>query len=99
MRVFQNLFKNALEAGAKQLTVSVIAVADRIEFTVVDNGSGMDPEHVRKAMKGGYSNKENGTGLGLSICRHLLGTHGASFTLDSAPGKGTTVRMVFPAAT
>ena len=99
MRVFQNLFKNALEAGAKQLTVSVIAVADRIEFTVVDNGGGMDPEHVRKAMKGGYSNKENGTGLGLSICRHLLGTHGASFTLDSAPGKGTTVRMVFPAAT
>ncbi len=48
-------------------------------------------------MKGGFSNKENGTGLGLSICRHLLGSHGGSLELDSAPGKGTVVRMQFPA--
>jgi signal transduction histidine kinase len=48
-------------------------------------------------MKGGFSDKENGTGLGLSICRHLLGTHGATLALESAPGKGTTVRMIFPA--
>lgn len=98
MRVFQNLFKNALEAGAKQLMVSVNRAADRVELTVVDNGSGMDAEHVRRALKGGFSNKENGTGLGLSICRHLLGTHGATLSLESAPGKGTTVRMVFPGA-
>lgn len=96
MRVFQNLFKNALEAGAKQLVVSVVRNADRVELTVVDNGTGMDTEHVRRALKGGFSNKENGTGLGLSICRHLLGTHGATLALDSAPGKGTTVRMSFP---
>jgi Signal transduction histidine kinase len=99
MRVFQNLFKNALEAGAKQLSVSVIRSADRIELTVVDNGVGMDADHVRRAMKGGFSNKENGTGLGLSICRHLLGTHGATLALESTPGRGTTVRMSFPAAT
>jgi len=98
MRVFQNLFKNALEAGAKQIVVSVTAEGDRVGLTVADNGSGMDAEHVRRAMKGGYSNKENGTGLGLSICRHLLGTHGATFTLESAPGKGTTIQMLFPAA-
>lgn len=98
MRVFQNLFKNALEAGAKQLMVSVMRSGDRVDLTVVDNGVGMDAEHVRRALKGGFSNKENGTGLGLSICRHLLGTHGAALTLESAPGKGTTVRMSFPAA-
>ncbi len=99
MRVFQNLFKNALEAGAKQLSVSVVRTGDRIELTVMDNGVGMDADHVRRALKGGFSNKENGTGLGLSICRHLLGTHGATLALESAPGKGTTVRMSFPAAT
>lgn len=99
MRVFQNLFKNALEAGAKQLTVSVLRSGDRIELMVLDNGVGMDADHVRRALKGGFSNKENGTGLGLSICRHLLGTHGATLALESAPGKGTTVRMSFPAAT
>ncbi len=99
MRVFQNLFKNALEAGAKQLSVSVVRTGDRIDLTVMDNGVGMDADHVRRALKGGFSNKENGTGLGLSICRHLLGTHGATLALESTPGKGTTVRMSFPAAT
>ena len=97
MRVFQNLFKNALEAGAKQLTVTVTRTGEQIEMTVADDGKGMDAEHIRRAMKGGFSDKENGTGLGLSICRHLLGTHGATLALESAPGKGTTVRMIFPA--
>lgn len=96
MRVFQNLFKNSLEAGAKQLMVSVARSNDQIDLTIVDNGAGMDAEHVRRALKGGFSNKVNGTGLGLSICRHLLGTHGASMQLESTPGRGTTIRMTFP---
>lgn len=99
MRVFQNLFKNALEAEAKQLIVSVSRSADTLVLTVMDNGGGMDGDLMRRAMKGGFSNKENGTGLGLSICRHLLGTHGATLALESGSGQGTTVRMVFPAAT
>ncbi len=98
MRVFQNLFKNALEAGAKQLNVTVVRKDEHVELTVADNGSGMDAELVRHAAKGGFSNKENGTGLGLSICRHLLGTHGATLALESTAGEGTTVTIVFPAA-
>ncbi len=98
MRVFQNVFKNALEAGSTQMTVSMVRAGDRIEMTVTDNGAGMDPERMSKALKGGFTSKENGTGLGLSICRHLLGTHGATMVLESAAGKGSVVRMVFPAA-
>ncbi len=98
MRVFQNLFKNALEAGSTQMTVAMVRAGDRIEMTVTDNGAGMDPERMRKALKGGFTSKENGTGLGLGICRHLLGTHGATMDLESAAGKGSVVRMVFPAA-
>jgi len=98
MRVFQNIFKNSLEAGATQLTVSMARAGDRIEMTVVDNGAGMDAERMRKALKGGYTSKETGTGLGLSICRHLLGTHGATMALESTAGEWSIVRMVFPAA-
>ena len=98
MRVFQNVFKNALEAGSTQMSVSLARAGERIEMTVTDNGAGMDPERMRKALKGGFTSKENGTGLGLSICRHLLGTHGATMVLESAAGKGSVVRMVFPAA-
>jgi signal transduction histidine kinase len=98
MRVMQNLFKNSLEAGATKLTVTCTRQGDAIEMALTDNGGGMDPERVKRAMHGGYSSKASGTGLGLSICRHLAGTHGATFALESAVGKGTTVRLVFPAA-
>jgi signal transduction histidine kinase len=98
MRIFQNLFKNSLEAGATRLLVAVAHNRGQIELTISDNGAGMDSERVKRAMHGGFSSKANGTGLGLSICRHLVGTHGATFALESAVGKGTTISLVFPAA-
>lgn len=98
MRVFQNLFKNSLEAGATRLSVAFARRGEQIELTIADNGAGMDADRVKRALHGGFSSKASGTGLGLSICRHLAGTHGATFALESAPGKGTTVRLTFPAA-
>ncbi|MEY4940074.1 MAG: hypothetical protein RIQ93_1809 [Verrucomicrobiota bacterium] len=97
MRVFQNLFKNALEAGATRVAVGLTPRGTGIELTIADNGAGMDADRVRRALHGGFSSKASGTGLGLNICRHLAGTHGATFELESASGKGTTVRLVFPA--
>ena len=98
MRVLQNLFKNSLEAGATRLTVTFVRHEVHVEMIVVDNGAGMDGERLKRALHGGFSSKSNGTGLGLSICRHLCGTHGATFGVESSPGRGTTVRLVFPVA-
>jgi len=98
MRVLQNLFKNALEAGATRLTVNFVRHEMHVEMTVADNGGGMDADRLKRALHGGFSSKSNGTGLGLSICRHLAGTHGATFGVESAPDRGTTVRLVFPLA-
>ncbi len=98
MRVLQNVFKNSLEAGASRLEVTFVRKGGQLELAVADNGSGMDADRVKRALHGGFSSKASGTGLGLSICRHLAGTHGATFGLESVPGKGTTVRLVFPAS-
>lgn len=98
MRIFQNLLSNSLEAGAKRVEVAVTISADGIEVMVRDDGSGMDAEDVKRALRGGFTSKASGTGLGLSICRHLLGAHGATFELTSERGRGTTVRSRFPAA-
>ncbi|MCB1105547.1 MAG: hybrid sensor histidine kinase/response regulator [Opitutaceae bacterium] len=98
MRVFQNLFKNALEAGATKLLLTVKQNGAQYELMLVDNGSGIPNESIKKVLKGGFSSKSGGTGLGLSICRHLLSAHGATFELESTAGAGTTVKMVFPAA-
>jgi len=98
MRVFQNLFKNSLEAGSTRLNAAFTTRGEQLEVMISDNGAGMDAERVKRALHGGYSSKASGTGLGLSICRHLVGTHGATFGLESAPGRGTTVRLIFPTA-
>jgi len=97
-RVFQNLLKNALEAAATKVAVVFTQVGDQLEICVTDNGAGMDTETARKALKGGFTTKTHGTGLGLGICRHLLGAHGATLTLESEPKRGTTMRIVFPLA-
>ena len=98
MRVFQNLFKNSLEAGAKSVQAAFVRNGGRIEVTIGDDGSGMDAESVRRALRGGFTSKTTGTGLGLGICRHLVTAHGGTFDLESQPGRGTTVRLSFPAA-
>jgi signal transduction histidine kinase len=98
MRVFQNLFKNSLEAGAKGVSVTFARREQRIEVAIADNGGGMAPESVRRALQGGFTSKTGGTGLGLGICRHLVTAHGGTFHFESRPGAGTTVRLSFPAA-
>jgi signal transduction histidine kinase len=98
MRIFQNLFKNSLEAEAKVVTATFSRNGDRVELVVADDGVGMEPDRVRRALGGGFTSKESGLGLGLSIVRHILSAHGATFHLESKPGHGTTVRLSFPAS-
>ncbi len=97
-RVFQNFFRNALEAGARTVRVKAARLPATIKLTIADDGCGMDAALVRNALKGGFSTKEHGLGIGLSICRHILNTHGAQFSLDSSPGDGTTIKLSFPSA-
>jgi signal transduction histidine kinase len=96
-RVIQNVFKNGLEAGATALRVEFSQQGEQWELTISDNGAGMDADTAALALKGGFTTKTHGTGLGLGICRHILGAHGATLALESAPDRGTTLRMLFPA--
>ncbi len=96
-RVIQNVFKNGLEAGATCVRVEFFPQGDQLELVISDNGAGMDEATAVRALKGGFTTKTHGTGLGLGICRHILGAHGATLKLESEPGKGTKLRMLFPA--
>jgi signal transduction histidine kinase len=98
MRVFQNIFKNSIEAGATNVAAEFTANAGKIHVAVTDNGGGMSEENIARAMHGGFSSKATGTGLGLNICRHLVGAHGGTFDIASVFGKTTTVKMTFPIA-
>ena len=98
MRIFQNVLKNAIEAGATKVVAEFALKGNRVSVAVTDNGPGMDQDRIHRVMHGGFTSKENGTGLGLSICRHLTGAHGGEFGIESKAGAGTTVRFAFPTA-
>ena len=67
---------------------------------MTDTGVGMDEDTRRRCLEPFYTTKgERGTGLGLAMVYGMIQRHSAELEIDSAPGKGTTVRLNFPAYT
>lgn len=98
-RVFQNLFKNAFEAGADDVRVILRDERGRVIVEVSDNGRGFSPEEVEHALlRPLRSSKRGGQGLGLRICRQIVERHGGTLTLASESGRGSVFTLTLPAA-
>lgn len=70
-----------------------------VYLEVSDTGVGMDEETRRRCLEPFFTTKgERGTGMGLAMVYGMAKRHAAELEIDSAPGKGTTVRIVFPVA-
>ena len=73
----------------------------RVTVTVKDEGIGIPPEYQKKVFERFYrvdksrSKATGGTGLGLSIVKHIADLHNAKIILDSEPGVGTEIKVVF----
>lgn len=97
--VVHNLLVNAIESmpdgGRLTIRSGLSEGGGRVEFEVRDTGSGMSHEVLSKAGSPFFTTKEHGTGLGLYLTKRVLAEHGASMTLESAPGQGTTVSVRF----
>jgi signal transduction histidine kinase len=101
--VFQNLIVNALQAkkdsGILKLLVSCSERDDSWEFTVKDNGTGIDSTIKGNIFNPGFSTKglrEKGSGFGLSITKRIIEAHSGTISFTSQPGKGTTFKFVIP---
>jgi signal transduction histidine kinase len=105
LQVAMNLVSNAVKYTAAPGHVAIgYAVEGNgdVAIRVSDTGIGMTPLEARHALRP-YVRIDNertrdqpGTGLGLSIARGLVELHGGTLTIDSAPGKGTTVTVRLP---
>ncbi|SLN57409.1 ATP-binding protein [Oceanibacterium hippocampi] len=69
-------------------------------LTIRDTGTGMDPETVRNAVEPFFTTKRQGkgSGLGLAMVDKFVKLSHGTVEIDSAPGKGTAIRIRFPEA-
>ncbi len=107
----RHLVANACEAMPERGTISLatfrIAPGERsmqhpgegaVGITVSDTGGGMSPEMLARALAPFATSHEAGRGAGLAIVHGLMKRQNGTISLDSRPGEGTQVRLVFPAA-
>jgi two-component system phosphate regulon sensor histidine kinase PhoR len=97
--ILYNLCDNAIKYNVPGGSVTIHAENNRL--TVSDTGIGIPPEHKDRIFERFYrvdkshSKASGGTGLGLSIVKHAAAYHHAAITLESAPGKGTSIAIQF----
>lgn len=103
-QILLNLLSNAIKFSNKgdQVVVELRQPPDGgLMLTVKDTGPGMSREELAVAMEpfrrvSRTGEGKPGTGLGLPLARALAEANRARFEIDSAPGKGTEVRVIFP---
>ena len=103
-QVIFNLLVNAEDAcqelpqGRGLIHVSTRPQNGGVRLAIRDNGSGMDEAALAKAFEAYFTTKHlgEGLGLGLSLCRSIVAEHGGACSMESTPGKGTTVSVDLP---
>ncbi len=108
-----NVLINARDAlpdgGEVTVATAIVRGADRVKahgldpgtyiiLCVIDHGIGMPPEVLRRATEPFFTTKGPGTGLGLAMVHGFVQQSQGRLEIDSRPGAGTTVRMIFPVA-
>jgi signal transduction histidine kinase len=105
-QVLINLVTNAIKFTNEGGHVIVTAAADAdgaVALTVADSGIGMTSDELKVALTAfgqagnSMTARSEGTGLGLPLCARFADALGATFTIESTPGQGTTATLKLPA--
>lgn len=106
-QVFANLISNAIKHHDRPdgwLKIGFQDLGEQYEFTVADDGPGIDPEHHQRifgifqtlvSKNGANKDGKESTGIGLSIVKKIVEGEGGSITLESQIGQGTTFRFTW----
>jgi signal transduction histidine kinase len=97
-QVLWNVALNGVEAmnGRGRLSLEVARKNGDVALAVSDTGPGIPSERLARVFEPFYSGKPNGSGLGLTIAERIVVAHGGRIEIDSEPGRGTRVTLLFP---
>lgn len=103
---FANLLENAAKYSASPAEITIILQKEekKIKVIIADKGMGIpkqDLEHIFErfyTVDKAHSQKMGGSGLGLSIVQNIIHKHFGQISLESEVGKGTTFKIILPAA-
>jgi|GEM_PF-6960254 len=103
--IIRNLFSNAIkhhggDIGTITFSGKEADIGNFYEFSVSDDGQGIDPKYHRVVFEMFSSlrpkDEVEGTGMGLSIVEKIVRTYGGEIYLESDVGQGTTIRFLWP---
>lgn len=93
-----DVVENSITAGAREVGILIDEdnAENRLSLEITDNGKGMDEEMRSKVLDPFFTTRTTRrVGLGLPLLAEAARQSGGGLELDSAPGRGTTVRAVF----
>ncbi|MBM3999178.1 MAG: HAMP domain-containing histidine kinase [Planctomycetes bacterium] len=100
-QALRGLVQNGMDAAPeKTVTLHVERNGDQVVFQIRDQGTGMDPETLRRAGEPFFTTKEpgQGMGLGLFLTRNVIERLDGRLEIRSILGQGTTAEVRLPAA-
>ncbi|MGB8330013.1 MAG: ATP-binding protein [Polyangiales bacterium] len=98
-QMVENITRNGFDAcGDGRVSLDVRKLDRGVELRFADEGHGMDERVMRRATEPFFTTKGSGDrmGLGLFLARTLVDSLNGVLTIESAPGRGTTIRIVIP---
>ncbi|MBD3288920.1 HAMP domain-containing protein [candidate division KSB1 bacterium] len=89
--VLSNLILNAIQAMSEGGTLTILTNSEDHKIILKDTGTGIKKNDLENIFDLFYTTKSSGTGLGLPTAYKIVKEHGGDLTIESEPGKGTTV--------
>ncbi len=93
-QLLENLYRNAVQHGGEDVTVTVGPHPERPGFYVADDGPGIPPAERDEVFRSGYTTSEEGTGVGLAIVSEVAQAHGWQVSVTADEGGGARFEFV-----
>ena len=96
MQVFNNMIKNAVQAGAVSIWISAeLNKEDQTVIRIANNGKAIPLRHQEEIFVPFYTTKPNGTGIGLSLSKQIMVRHNGTLNLEQSDSQRTIFTLIF----